>query len=187
MRHIMIKTGKRKALFYFISFPITCILLSIFIKLSNASTPEDIKFTIILPFLIIETCIVFFPFILLPIPQKDLAKFTKMVELFRPKTKHDDNKIRLEYTEKTENGYTSLMIRIEIFFSKRYPPEVDICIKRYGEIVLWTTLKYVNDRHLNMEYFSPEDKAWFKWYLKHYLDIFYKKSISKKANQLLKS
>ena len=59
----MIKTGKRKALFYFISFPITCILLSIFIKLSNASTPEDIKFNIILPFLIIETCIVFFPFI----------------------------------------------------------------------------------------------------------------------------
>ena len=60
-------------------------------------------------------------------------------------------------------------------------------IKRYGEIVLWTTLKYVDDRHLNMEYFSPEDKAWFKWYLKHYLDIFYKKSISEKANQLLKS
>lgn len=187
MRHIMIKTGKRKALFYFISFPITCILLSIFIKLSNASTPEDIKFNIILPFLIIETCIVFFPFILLPIPQKDLAKFTKMVELLRPKTKYDDNRIQLKYTEKTENGYTSLMIRTEISFSKRYPPEVYIFIKRYGEIVLWTTLKYVDDRHLNMKYFSPEDKAWFKWYLKHYLDIFYKKSISEKTNQLLKS
>ena len=181
----MIKTGKRKALFYFISFPITFILLSIFIKLSNASTPEDIKFNIILPFLTIETCIVFFPFILLPIPQKDLAKFTKMVELLRPKTKHDDNRIQLEYTEKTENGYTSLMIRTEISFSKRYQPEVDICIKRYGEIVLWTTLKYVNDRHLNMEYFSPEDKAWFKWYLKHYLDVFFEASVELKIRQIL--
>ena len=183
----MIKTGKRKALFYFISFPITFILLSIFIRLSNASTPDDIKFNIILPFLIIEMCIVFFPFILLPIPQKDLAKFNKMVELFRPKTEHDDNRIQLEYTEKTENGYTSLRIRTEITFSKRYQPKVDIFIKRDGEIVLWTTLDYVDGRTLNMEYFSPEDKAWFKWYLKHYLDIFYKKSISEKANQLLKS
>ena len=77
------------------------------------------------------------------------------------------------------------MIRIEIFFSKRYPPEVSIFIKRYGEIVLWTTLKYVNDRHLNMNYFNPEDRAWFKWYLKHYLDIFFEASVELKIRQIL--
>lgn len=181
----MIKTGKRKALFYFISIPLTFLLLAICIKLSNASTPEDIKTGMVISFIVILTCIVFFPFILLPIPQKDLAKFTKMVELFRPKTKHDNNKTQLEYTEKTADGYTPLRIKTEITFSKHYQPEVSIFIKRDGETVLWNTLVYVDGRTLNMEYFSPDDKAWFKWYLKHYLDIFYKKGISEKANQII--
>jgi len=182
----MIKTGKRKVLFYFISISITFLLLALCIELSNASTPEDIKAGMVISFIVILTCIVFFPFILLPIPQKDLAKFIKMVELFKPKTKHDDNKIKLDYTEKTEDGYASLKIRTEMSFSKRFQPEVYIHIERDGETVFNNTVYYVNSRTLNMEYLWKEEKAWFKWYLKHYLDFFYKQSISEKANQLLK-
>jgi UDP-N-acetylglucosamine:LPS N-acetylglucosamine transferase len=48
------------------------------------------------------------------------------------------------------------------------------------------TVYYVNSRTLNMEYLWREERAWFKWYLKHYLDFFYRQSISEKANQLLK-
>lgn len=182
----MIKTGKRKVLFYFISISIAFLLLALCIELSDASTPEDIKTGMVVSFLVISIGIVFFPFILLPIPQKDLAKFTKMVELFRPKTKHDENKISLKYTEKTKDGYTFLKIETDISFSKHFQPEISILIKRDGETVLWNTLCYVDSRTISMEYFDSADKAWFKWYLKHYLDFFYKQSISEKANQLLK-
>lgn len=182
----MIKSWKRIGLFYFISISLTFLLLAICIKLSNASTPEDIKTGMVVSFVTILTCIVFFPFILLPIPQKDIAKFIKMIELFKPKTKHDDNKVKLNYTEKTEDGYTSLKIRTDITFSKRFQPEVYIHIERNGETVFNNTVYYVNSRTLNMEYLWKEEKAWLKWYLKHYLDFFYEQSISEKANQLLK-